>query len=143
MGPRYLVPKSLDIVINKLNNLISEFVNINTSEIVKIQQFQDIKETYEFIIDNEDDTLGNIIQSYVHNNYVRSKKDVNSTLCKFIGYICPHPLKNTMIIRITLDAITEKNMFITFMEKICKEIINELVDIKTKWNKFAIDNNVS
>ena len=45
--------------------------------------------------------------------------------------------------RITLDAITEKNMFITFMEKICKEIINELVDIKTKWNKFAIDNNVS
>jgi DNA-directed RNA polymerase subunit L len=143
MGPRYLVPKSLDIIINKLNNLISELVNINTSDIVKIQQFQDIKETYEFIIDNEDDTLGNIIQSYVHNKYVRSNKDVNLTICKFIGYICPHPLKNIMIIRITLDAITDKNMFITFMEKICKEIINDLVDIKMKWNKFAIDNNVS
>ena len=63
--------------------------------------------------------------------------------CKFIGYICPHPLKSTMIIRITLADITEKNMFITFMEKICKEIVNEIVDIKTKWNKFAIDNNVS
>ena len=51
MGPRYLVPKSLDIVINKLNNLISELVNINTSEIVKIQQFQDIEGTFEFVIE--------------------------------------------------------------------------------------------
>jgi DNA-directed RNA polymerase subunit L len=122
---------------------MSELVNINNSEIVKIQQFQDITETYEFIIDNEDDTLGNIVQSYVHNNYVRNKKNVNNMTCKFIGYICPHPLKSTMIIRITLADITEKNMFITFMEKICKEIVNEIVDIKTKWNKFAIDNNVS
>ena len=48
-----------------------------------------------------------------------------------------------MIIRITLTDITDKNMFIIFLEKICKEIINEIVDIKTKWNKFSIDNNVS
>jgi DNA-directed RNA polymerase alpha subunit len=143
MGPRYLIPKSLDIVINKLNNLMTELVNINTTEIVKIQQFQDIAETYEFIIDNEDDTLGNIIQSYVHDNYVRNKKTVNNMACKFIGYICPHPLKSTMIIRITLDNITDKYMFIAFMDKVCKEIVSYLVDIKTKWNKFAIDNNVS
>jgi DNA-directed RNA polymerase alpha subunit len=143
MGPRYLIPKSLDIVINKLNNLMTELVNINTTEIVKIQQFQDIAETYEFIIDNEDDTLGNIIQSYVHDNYVRNKKTANNMACKFIGYICPHPLKSTMIIRITLDKITDKYMFIAFMDKVCKEIVSYLVDIKTKWNKFAIDNNVA
>ena len=143
MGPRYLIPKSLDIIISKLNNLMSELININNSVIIKIQQFQDIAETYEFIIDNEDDTLGNIIQSYVHNNYVRNKKNVNNMTCKYIGYICPHPLKSTMIIRITLTDITDKNMFIIFLEKICKEIINEIVDIKTKWNKFSIDNNVS
>jgi DNA-directed RNA polymerase subunit L len=122
---------------------MTELVNINTTEIVKLQQFQDIAETYEFIIDNEDDTLGNIIQSYVHNNYVRNKRNVNNMACKFIGYICPHPLKSTMIIRITLDNITDKYMFIAFMDKVCKEIVGELVDIKTKWNKFAIDNNVS
>jgi hypothetical protein len=66
MGPKYLIPKSLDIITHKLNNLITELANIEISNIVKIQQFQDIKETYEFIIENEDDTLGNIIQSFVH-----------------------------------------------------------------------------
>lgn len=143
IGPMYLIPKSLDIITSKLNNLIQELANINLSEIVKIQQFQDIKETYEFIIENEDDTLGNIIQSYVHNKFVRETNSIDNIRCKYIGYICPHPLKSIMIVRVTLDNITESNMFILFMEKVCKEIIEEIVSIKTKWNKFAKINNIS
>ena len=143
MGPRYLIPKSLDIIISKLNNLMSELININNSVIIKIQQFQDVKETYEFIIENEDDTLGNIIQSYVHNKYVRESNSIDNIYCKFIGYICPHPLKSIMIIRITLDNVEDRNMFISFMEKVCKEIIEDIVSIKTKWNKFALNNNIS
>ena len=143
IGPKYLIPKSLDIITHKLNNLIMELANIEISDVVKIQQFQDIKETYEFIIENEDDTLGNIIQSFVHNKYIREKNTINNIVCKFIGYICPHPLKSIMIIRVTLDSITDANMFISFMEKVCKEIIEDVISIKTKWNKFAINNNVS
>ena len=143
MGPKYLIPKSLDIIISKLNNLIKELVNIQISELVKIQKFQDIDETYEFIIEKEDDTLGNIIQSYVHNKYVRETNTIDNIRCKFIGYICPHPLKSIMIIRITLDNVKEPNMFLSFMEKVCKELIEEIVSIKIKWNKFAINNNVS
>jgi DNA-directed RNA polymerase subunit L len=143
MGPKYLIPKSLDIITHKLNNLITELANIEISDVVKIQQFQDIKETYEFIIENEDDTLGNIIQSFVHNKYIREKNSINNIVCKFIGYICPHPLKSIMIIRVTLDSVTDTNMFISFMEKVCKEIIEDVISIKTKWNKFAINNNVS
>lgn len=143
MGPKYLIPKSLDIIVSKLNNLIQELVNIEISELVKIQQFQDIKETYEFIIENEDDTLGNIIQSYVHNKYVREKNSIDNIHCKFIGYICPHPLKSIMIVRITLDEIYESKIFISFMEKICNEIIDEIQSIKTKWNKFSVNNNIS
>jgi DNA-directed RNA polymerase subunit L len=143
MGPKYLIPKSLDIITHKLNNLITELANIEISDVVKIQQFQDIKETYEFIIENEDDTLGNIIQSFVHNKYIREKNSINNIVCKFIGYICPHPLKSIMIIRVTLDSVTDANMFISFMEKVCKEIIEDVISIKTKWNKFAINNNVS
>mgnify|MGYP000474357990 CR=1 FL=1 len=143
MGPKYLIPKSLDIITSKLNNLMQELVNIEISELVKIQQFQDVKETYEFIIENEDDTLGNIIQSYVHNKYVRESNSIDNIYCKFIGYICPHPLKSIMIIRITLDNVEDRNMFISFMEKVCKEIIEDIVSIKTKWNKFALNNNIS
>jgi hypothetical protein len=48
-----------------------------------------------------------------------------------------------MIIRITLDNVEDRNMFISFMEKVCKEIIEDIVSIKTKWNKFALNNNIS
>jgi DNA-directed RNA polymerase subunit L len=136
MGPKYLIPKSLDIITHKLNNLITELANIEISDVVKIQQFQDIKETYEFIIENEDDTLGNIIQSFVHNKYIREKNTINNIVCKFIGYICPHPLKSIMIIRVTLDSVTDANMFISFMEKVCKEIIED--DVTAAFEKVAI-----
>lgn len=143
IGPKYLIPKSLDIIVDKLNLMRNELVNIENSQIVKIQQFQDIIGTYEFIIENEDDSLGNIIQSYIYNNYVREKKKLNGTECTYAGYICPHPLKKIMIIRITLDGISDPKAFISFFETICKDIIDEIVTIKSRWNKFAIDNNVS
>lgn len=143
IGPKYLIPKSLDIIVDKLNLMRNELVNIENSQIIKIQQFQDIVGTYEFIIENEDDSLGNIIQSYIYNNYVREKKKLNGTECTYAGYICPHPLKKIMIIRITLDGVSDPKAFISFFETTCKDIIDEIVTIKTRWNKFAIDNNVS
>jgi DNA-directed RNA polymerase subunit L len=143
VGPKYLIPKSLDIIVDKLNLMRNELVNIENSEIIKIQQFQDIVGTYEFIIENEDDSLGNIIQSYIYNKYVREKKKFNGIECTYAGYICPHPLKKIMIIRITLDSVSEPKPFISFFETTCKDIIDEIVTIKTRWNNFAIDNNVS
>jgi DNA-directed RNA polymerase subunit L len=121
----------------------TELVNIENSEVIKIQQFQDIVGTYEFIIENEDDSLGNIIQSYIYNTFVREKKKFNGIECTYAGYICPHPLKTIMIIRITLDGVSEPKSFISFFETVCKDIIDEMVTIKTRWNRFAIDNNVS
>jgi len=144
VGPKYLIPKSLDIIVNKLSNIRHELVDTEKSEKIKVQQFQDITSTYEFIIENEDDTLGNIIQSYLHNKYVREKKLFKKTInCSFAGYICPHPLKSIMIIRITLVDVTDENEFKLFFGDICNEIIDEIVNIKTSWNKFSIENNVS
>lgn len=143
VGPKYLIPKSIDIIIGKLNNLRNELVNLDNSSTVKIQQFQDIENTFEFMIDNEDDTLGNIIQSFIHNRYIRENNKFNSTIaCLYIGYICPHPLKALMVLRITLDEETNKSMFISFLEANCKSIVEDLTKIKAEWNKFALDNKV-
>ena len=143
VGPKYLIPKSLDILITKLNNLRTELVSIDKSETVKIKQFQDIENTFEFLIDDEDDTLGNVIQSYIHNKYIRESNKFNTTTaCLYIGYICPHPLKALMILRITLEEETSKASFISFLEANCKSITEELTKIKSEWNKFAIDNKI-
>ena len=141
IAPKYLINKAIEVIINKLNNLREKLVN--NDETVKIVQYQDIENTYEFLIDNEDDTLGNIIQSYIHNKYVRENQKFNNTTgCLYVGYICPHPLKALMILRITLEEETNKTTFISFLEYNCRNIIEELNNIRGEWNKFVIENQV-
>ena len=153
IGPKYLVSKSLDIIMNKLELLRRELNNepVAAATKVKIQQFQDIAGTYEFIIEDEDDTLGNIIQSYIHNHFIRENNKYKDKIsCTYIGYICPHPLKSLMILRISLedaggasgaakDAISPK-VFSAFLDDNCAIITEELSKIKNDWVKFAIDN---
>jgi DNA-directed RNA polymerase subunit L len=155
IGPKYLVSKSLDIMIHKLEGIRKELNGDETtasaasaSEKVKIQAFQDIQGTFEFIIEDEDDTLGNVIQSYIHNHYIReNKKYKNGISCTYIGYICPHPLKSLMILRISLEdgsggsgGVADKRVFASFLEENCSAIANELSAMKNEWTKFAIDN---
>lgn len=139
IGPRYLVNKAIEILIAKLETLIT---NITSRDIgtngVKLTQFDNLPNTYEFNIENEDDTLGNIIQSIIHNKYVRNTKaTVENMRCSYIGYICPHPLKTEMILRITLENETNPTSFIKFLETNCMVIIDMLTNMKTEWNKFS------
>ncbi len=129
LGPKYLINKAIEIIIEKLQNLI---VYILSDQVI-IKQFENLENTYDFIISNEDDTLGNIIQSYIYSRYVRN----DNSECTYIGYICPHPLKSELIIRITLDGQTDSKMFIKFLESNSRLIIDELLNIKKEWNKFA------
>ena len=142
IGPKYLIPKSLDIMIEKLNTIRHELINLNASNKIKLQKFQDIEGCYEFIIENEDDTIGNVIQSFIHNKYIREKNKFNDTNCVYVGYICPHPLKQLMIVRITLEDVTDEKIVTSFIEANCKDIIDTLSNIKINWNKFSIENNV-
>jgi DNA-directed RNA polymerase alpha subunit/DNA-directed RNA polymerase subunit L len=146
IGPKYLVSKSLDIIIGKLELLRRELNNEQAAAAtaatkVKIQQFQDIAGTYEFIIEDEDDTLGNIIQSHIHNHFIReNNKYKDKIACTYIGYICPHPLKSLMILRISLEGVADAKIFSAFLDDNCAIIAEELSKIKNDWAKFAIDN---
>jgi len=124
VGPKYLIPKSLDIIIDKLIKLQKEVININNSDTVKLKQFQDIENTYEFFIDDEDDTLGNALQSYIHDKCVRVNNKLGLiTKCLYVGYICPHPLKSLMILRITLEEETNANKF-CFLSRTYLQIVS-------------------
>ncbi len=133
IGPKYLVNKAIDIIIGKLNDLMKNMMSEGGH--VVIQKL--LESTYEFVVQNEDDTLGNIIQSYVHSKYVREEKPaLDDVHCSYIGYICPHPLKAELIIRITLDDQTNPVTFSKFMEANCRLIIDELTVMKNEWNQF-------
>jgi len=139
IAPKYLINKSIEIIIEKLNNLRS---NLIKDDVIQVKQFQEIENTFEFFIDDEDDTLGNIIQSVLHSKYIRENNKFDNTVCSYIGYICPHPLKSLLVIRITLEDETRKEKFINFLEMNCKTIIEELSTIKSNWNKFVLENKV-
>lgn len=126
---KYLFQKALDIINEKLQNLIIK-LSAKEIEIIKVQNCDN---SYEFKIMNEDDTLGNLIQSLVHNRYIRSKEEKK---CHYIGYICPHPLINELLIRFTLNDENTQNFYDFFIDN-CKDIIKIIDDIKAEWNSFA------
>ena len=76
--------------------------------------------------------------SHIHNKYVREDKTaLDNIYCTYVGYICPHPLKTEMILRITLEDQINPSTFIRFLESNCRTIIDELTNMKKEWNSFA------
>jgi DNA-directed RNA polymerase subunit L len=51
--------------------------------------------------DNEDHTLGNLLQTYIEQNLMDSGE------CTFVGYKVPHPLRNEMLLRIGVNNLSE------------------------------------
>ena len=127
----YLFSKAIQILIDKLNNIIT---NIDT---FNLEQVPNNPFSVNFHIENEDDTLGNVIQSLLHNKFIRQSNKHKGMICTYVGYICPHPLKQLMIIRITIEDQTEPEKFKLFLTDNCYDIIRELEIINTEWLKFS------
>ena len=116
--------KATDILINKLSLLMEK---------AKLEQFQNNQSTYDFEFENENDTIGDIIQTYVFNNYVISnKKILDDYQCSYIGYIVKHPLDKILTIRITLDKENSEISFekLKIKENLKNEIKKEILDVK-------------
>lgn len=139
IGPKYLVNKALEIIADKLNKLITNIISESLGHNgVVMKASKNLQNTFEFTIQDEDDTLGNIIQSHIHTKYVRNDAaTLDNIHCSYIGYICPHPLKTEVIVRFTLDGQTNPSAFIKFLETNCRVIVEELAMIKREWNKFS------
>jgi DNA-directed RNA polymerase subunit L len=125
---KYLFKKALDIIIDKIETL-----NIKlTNKEIDIEEIQNCPKSFNFKIDDEDDTLGNLIQSIIHNKYIRK----NSDKCSYVGYICPHPLINQLIVRFTLSSENKDDFYKFFIENL-KDIIKIIEKLRTDWNNFS------
>jgi len=129
----YLFSKAIEILINKLTLLIN---NIDNNQIL-LEPVPNNPFSINFHIENEDDTLGNVIQSILHNKFIRENNKHKGIICSYIGYICPHPLKQLMILRITLEEQTNDKKFKQFLTDNCYDIIRYLEEINGEWLKFT------
>jgi DNA-directed RNA polymerase subunit L len=138
LSPRYLVSKALDILINKVN-MIQQEIYQDESDKVEIKEGD--TGGINFTFNHEDDTLGNILQSYIHVNYVRPKKQAPcGKTVSYVGYYCPHPLDNTMIIRLMFaeeDAKKNVKDYVDMLALACRELSQHLNDVHNAWLAFA------
>jgi DNA-directed RNA polymerase subunit L len=125
---QYLFKKALEIINEKLENLIIKLL----AKEIEITKVGNCDNSYEFKIINEDDTLGNLIQSILHNKYIRT----NNKKCSYVGYICAHPLISELTIRFTLNS-EDTSVFYDFFVENSRDIIKIIDNIKSEWIKFT------
>lgn len=125
LSGEYLIKASIQIIINKLEKIKNALKDDNENK--KLLELKAVNETsYEFVFSEEDDTIGNILQSYIHNKYVRAK----DTKCTYVGYVCVHPLQYTMNLRITLPLASKEEEFIEFLFNNITNIVDEFKKIE-------------
>lgn len=132
LSPRYLVSKAIEILMQKLDNIIYN-INDLSSENIKIEETEP---GYLFIIKNEDDTLGNFLQSYMHNHYIRDKKPTTqNNEVGYVGYVCPHPLENIMHLKIVIKSNQNQSQYIDLIIEHCRRTLSFLQEVKSQWLK--------
>ena len=129
-SPEYLFYKAITILDTKLQNLITNI----TDDTFSFEKVKNSDNMYDLTIENEKHTLGNLIQALFYNIFIRNdeKKVIN-----YVGYRCPHPLNNIMIIKINFtNEETNENIKKIFIDGL-EEIQKQLNKLKKEWLKFS------
>lgn len=146
LGPKYLVHKALEILIEKVSAIPREIAT-DASQKVKVE----LAQTYgvEFVFQDEDDTLGNILQAFLHQKYLREKHSApGGDTVSFAGYFCPHPLDPTMVLRICLSADVPRHdddnrmvasvaPYVELLSDACRSITMRLQEVQNEWLRFC------
>jgi len=114
-----IIEIGLDSLINRLSVIKTELKN-NKSK--KINLLNTADEFYNFLIDNENETIGNLLSSYL--SY---EKEVF-----YCGYIIEHPLKKNIILRIKLNNDNNIENIIFTIDNSINMIIDLLEILKSE-----------
>lgn len=119
--------KADDIFTMGFDALIQKCENLKIDE-TQIQEIDKETFLYVVILKNEDHTIGNLLQAFAYNTYVRvHQKDIN---LEFIGYYQPHPLENNIVFKLKFSAYTRPKVF---FDHLLKNIIKHLEHLKKTW----------
>lgn len=127
---RYMMNKALDTLLQRVDRVIH-----HEDEHVTCKE---IENGFEFIFENEDDTLGNLLQSLMFQRHVREGKPYRDVKVSYVGYVCPHPLDPTMILRVMLAEKTIHDISFAWSLLVdnATAIHIKLTDMSRQWNEF-------
>lgn len=93
-----LFKMSIDILIQKCENLKLEFIQFLKEETSRVSVDNDKEYIYRYEVEGESHTLGNLIQSHMMRYCVNDDSIIN-----LIGYKKPHPLEDKIIFIVSMN----------------------------------------
>jgi len=136
MTPQYIVFKSLSILCGKVDKL---YKSVNEGDAAHVVIRATTEAMYDITLKNETHTLGNLLQAQLYNTYVR---DQGKSVLKYIGYICPHPLEKTIVVKVAFASAESEPA--QSMEAMTKWLVGAVDGVRStlaaltkEWVEFA------
>jgi DNA-directed RNA polymerase subunit L len=122
--PKTILFFGLEYLIKRLNNVKTEFRNKKSKKISLLHN-DDNPDFFEFLIDHENETVGNLLSTYM--TYYE-----NVFYC---GYVIEHPLNNNILFRIKLKENNTLENTIILIEECIVMLINILEKLIEEFRK--------
>jgi len=140
----YIIQRACDVGMSMMN----KYRTINTDGFnpkingITIQPSINNPFGIDFILEHQDHTFGNMIQTYLAENHMADKVQTDSPIqpIVYVGYEIPHQLRDEMVLRIGLDINTEdaqrdaRNAF----AQACDGCYDVLLKIRTAFNETEL-----
>lgn len=131
--PLIILHRGLKRLKLKINELITN-LSKNNEDIIKIIPSNNLNNCFEFIIQKEDDTLGNILQNEIQKLYCNYGDKDN--IVNYVGYVKTHPLKREIKLSIqTKNKMDIEDIIKNVIIPPCESIIKTLNKLENELEK--------
>jgi len=129
--PLIIFHRAINILKEKIHSFISNLIAKNEN-IINIKPSENLNGGYDLIVKDEDDTLGNIIQSHLCMMYADYALPKEQRKLKYIGYKRPHPLEKHIIFAIQGQTDNIDEIINDVVKVGCLEIVKMLNKIQNE-----------
>jgi len=123
--------RAIEILKDKITTFVSNLVARN-EEVIVITPSSQLAGGYDIIVQNEDDTLGNIVQTHLCLMFADFNLPNEKRKLKFIGYKRPHPLEKRIIFSIQGNNDNVEQLITDVIKPGCSEINKMLNKIQSE-----------
>ena len=123
--------RAIDILKDKIATFVSNLIMKN-EKVITIKASTNLNGGYEIIVQDEDDTLGNIIQSHLCLLYADYNLPKEKRKLKYIGYKRPHPLEKHIIFAVQGETENQEELLNDILKPGCMEIVKMLNKIQNE-----------
>jgi len=129
--PLIIFHRAINIIKEKIHNFISNLISKNENAI-NINISEKFSGGYDLIVNDEDDTLGTIIQSHLSILYADFTLPKEQRKLQFVGYKKPHPLEKKIMFSIQGQNDNLDELINDIIKVGCSEIIKMLNKIQNE-----------